>query len=255
VTLVLVMAFAALVWFTVFTAAARAGTDPSTPSTDSTVTTEAPTTTQASTTVTTQRPSTTVTTSAPRPTQTTVRPSTTSTEATTESLAPTTETSAPEIVTDPTLPRRTDLSSDSGLSTDAKLAMVVGGLVAVGLLIGLLTFLYWRHTRPQRYLTALDALADVEQKVPKDGEQVPTAADKTVPAGVGAATGAAPAAGDATATQAFRIIDPSPTSADAPTPPIGTPRVDPPPSTASPDEPTTITTIEDLKSARPPAED
>jgi hypothetical protein len=144
------------------------------------------------------------------------------------------------------LPRRADATSDDGLSTDAKLAMVVGGLVAVGLLIGLLTFLYWRHTRPQQYLTALDALADVEQKVPKDGEQIPTGENKTVPAGVGAAAGASDAP-DTNQTRAFRIIDPSP-SPEPSTPALGTPEVDAPPST---DEPTTITTIEDLKNSAP----
>lgn len=53
-------------------------------------------------------------------------------------------------------------SSSSGLSTDAKLAIVVGGLVGVGVLIGVLTFFYWRHTRPPRYRAALDALADID---------------------------------------------------------------------------------------------
>lgn len=48
-----------------------------------------------------------------------------------------------------------------GLSSDAKLAMVVGGLVVVAALIGSLTYLYWRRTRPAAYGTALDALADI----------------------------------------------------------------------------------------------
>jgi hypothetical protein len=255
VALVLVLALAALVWFTVFTAfttTARAGSPPSSPTTESTVTTESPTTSEAPTTVTTARPSTTSTSAAPRSTTTptTSRSSTTTTEAAPESIAPTTESSEPEIVTDDTLPRRADTSSDSGLSTDAKLAMVVGGLVAVGVLIGVLTFLYWRHTRPQQYLTALDALADVEQKVPKDGEKIPTGENKTVPAGVGAAAGAVGAAGAAetSQTQAFRIIDPSPASSDTSTPPLGTPKVESPPSL---DEPTTITTIEDLQQTPP----
>jgi hypothetical protein len=134
--------------------------------------------------------------------------------------------------------------------------MVVGGLVAVGLLIGALTFAYWRHTRPQQYLTALDALADVEQKVPKDGEQVPTGENKTVPAGVGAAAGAKGNTPDATQTQAFRIIDPDAgtasdtetPSADAATPPAGTSPVGSP---SSSDDATTITTIEDLHQTPP----
>jgi hypothetical protein len=78
--------------------------------------------------------------------------------------------------------------------------MVVGGLAAVGVLIGLLTFFYWRHTRPLRYMTALDALADVEQKVPKDATDVPTTEQPVVtPAGAAAA-----AVG---ATTAVRILD------------------------------------------------
>jgi hypothetical protein len=273
---VIVLALAALVWFTVFTAfpnGARAGTEPSTPTTESSTTTsQTPTTTEPPTTVTTQRSST--TTAPPRTTSTpsTVRQSTTSTEAPPESVAPTSEAPAPEIVTDDTLPRRAGATADDGLSTDAKLAMVIAGLAAVGVLIGVLTFLYWRHTRPQQYLTALDALADVEQKVPKDGAQIPTGENVTVPAGVGAgaaaagARGASSSASDAssTQTQAFRIIDPAP-SPDASTPPLGTPTVEPttpesrkvdPPKADEPtslDEPTVITTMEDLQQA--PAED
>jgi hypothetical protein len=225
-----------LAWFVVFVAPTGAGVPPSSDST---------TTTEQSTTTTTQATTTTTVTSTtqPRPstTSTTVPRSSTSsasTVSTTTTAAPPTsaEQEAPEIVSDDTLPSRTTGGTDDGgLSTDAKLAFVVGGLVAVGVLIGLLTFLYWRHTRPQRYMDALDALADVEQKVPRSPDEVPTAEQAAIPAGI--ATGAAGA------TTAVRIIE-----ADEPGSP-GDSGQDHEASdeAVSLDEPTTITTVEDLE--------
>jgi cytoskeletal protein RodZ len=107
------------------------------------------------------------------------------------------------------------------LSTDTKLALVVGALVLVGVGIALLTYFYWRHTRPQQYMSALDALADVEQSVPRGGD-VPTAEQPAV--GSSTATAAGAAAG---ATTAVKILD------------------DPKPAVV--DEPTQITTLEDLE--------
>jgi hypothetical protein len=50
-----------------------------------------------------------------------------------------------------------------GWSTDMRLGIVVGGLVGVAALVGAITFFYWRRTRPQPYLTALDALAEIDR--------------------------------------------------------------------------------------------
>ncbi len=137
---------------------ASAQPDPSTSSTSSsTATTEAPTTS------TTSRPSTTsttvprtTTTTAPRTTTTTApstttttEPTTSSTFATTSSAPTTTQTTQPQIIV-PTTAVPAAGGGGGGLSTDAKLALVVGGLVAVGAAIGVLTVLYWRHTRPVR---------------------------------------------------------------------------------------------------------
>lgn len=83
--------------------------------------------------------------------------------ATTTSIEADTVTQPSLVVAPSTAPESdTTSSSSSGLSTDTKLAMVVGGLVAVGVIIGVLTFFYWRHTRPSRYRVALDALADID---------------------------------------------------------------------------------------------
>ena len=170
-------------------------TDSSTSSTTST--TEEPTTTTTAA-PTTTRPTTSTT---QRTTTTTARPSSTSTTSTTTPQTTTTAVEqAPEIVTDDTLPPRSSSTGGGGLSTDTKLALVVGGLAAVGVVIGILTFFYWRHTQPQRYMTALDALADVEQKVPKDPADSPTLEQPAVnPMVAGTA-----AAG---ATTAVRILD------------------------------------------------
>ncbi len=81
--------------------------------------------------------------------------------------------------------------------------------MGVGLLIGLLTFFYWRHTRPLRYMTALDALADVEQKVPKAGTDVPTAEQPVIGTGKSATTAAVGA------TTAVRILEDKDTSTSA----------------------------------------
>jgi hypothetical protein len=141
------------------------------------------------------------------------------------------------------------------MSTDTKLALIVGALAAVGIGIAVLTYFYWRHTRPQRYMHALDALADVEQRVPRSPDDVPTAEQPTISAS--GATGAA--AGAAGATTAVRILerddadgDHSTSSADAEADP--TSRVADGADADSDgighalDEPTTITTIEDLQS-------
>lgn len=250
-TVLAVVSFACVVWLIVFASSAHAGVPPSSDSTttteeSTTTTTEAVTTTTAATT-TQPRPSSTSTT-VPRSTSTASTAASTTTTAAPPSSV---EEQAPEIISDDTLPRRTNGSDDGGLSTDTKLAFVVGGLAAVGVLIGLLTFLYWRHTRPQRYMDALDALADVEQKVPRSADDVPTAEHAAIPAGV--------AAGAAGATTAVRILEPDkPAStnatatnddtSDASPKPDGQPASDA--SSNEPvslDEPTTITTIEDLK--------
>jgi hypothetical protein len=148
---------------------------------------------------------------------------------------------APEIVTDDTLPSRRSGSEDSGLSTDTKLALVVGGLSAVGVIIGVLTYFYWRHTRPRQYMTALDALADVEQKVPRDPDDVPTAQHAVV------ASGAAAAGGGSAPTTAVRILEPDASPND------GAPDVAHAAAggdAAMLDEPTKITTMEELQAER-----
>jgi hypothetical protein len=256
-----VLSLACALWLTVFMAQARAGEEPpSSPTTEATTTTsEATTTTQASTT--TSRPVTTTT--QPRTTTTASR-STSSVATTTTSTQPptTTTTEAPEIVTDDTLAPRSASSDDSGLSTDSKLALIVGALAAVGIAIGVLTYFYWRHTRPQRYMHALDALADVEQRVPRGVDDVPTAEQPAISAG--AAAGAA--AGPAAATAAIRILEREEVSngessvaddepleqetsresdAEKSDSEVGEPTLD---------EPTTITTIEDLQNDGPASE-
>jgi hypothetical protein len=61
------------------------------------------------------------------------------------------------------LPPRAASSGGAALSTDTKVALVTGGLVAVAVALGVLTYLYWRHTRPRRYLPALGALDAITQ--------------------------------------------------------------------------------------------
>jgi hypothetical protein len=223
---------------------ASAGESTTTTSESTTTTSESTTTTQQVTTTTAAR----TTTTPPRASSTTtsVQRSTTSEPSTT--LEPTTtSTAAPEIVTDDTLPRRASASDEGGLSTDSKLALVVGGLVAVGLAIGVLTFFYWRHTRPQRYMTALDALADVEQKVPRNPDDVPTAEHAAIAGRSG--TPAATAAGVAGATTAVRILEPDEKAASEADLPAASPddAPDAADGEASLDEPTVITTVEELR--------
>lgn len=127
-----------------------------TPTTEpATTTTDAPTTTSTSVTTTTSRPSSTTTTARPRPSSTTttvVRSSTTSSSSTTtEAPAPAPTTIAPAQV--PGLPTTTTTRAPgqapaSGLSSSAKLRLVIAGLVLVALAFVVLTVLYWRHTSP-----------------------------------------------------------------------------------------------------------
>lgn len=147
--------------------------EPTDPPTSATPSTEPPTT---------QAPPTsrsTPTTS--RATSTTRRASTTTTEAeqTTTTEESTTTTAPPASLVLPpteTVPPRVNVASTSGLSTDAKLGIVVGGLLAVGVAISVLTYLYWRHTRPNRYLDALGALDSVTEIGPtRNAEEAPAA--------------------------------------------------------------------------------
>ncbi len=233
---IVVLSLACVLWFTFFTARAGAGSVPSDPSTSSsstTATTEPTTTSTAAPTTT--RP----TTSSTRRTTTTTAPRASSTSTSSTTIPPTSTTvveQAPVIVTDDTLPPRSSGTESSGLSTDTKLALVVGGLAAIGVLIGVLTFFYWRHTRPQRYMTALDALAEVEQKVPKD----PTDALTIEQPAVNPVAGGTAAAG---ATTAVRILD----AEDAPAAPNGDETVKTDPESVTLDEPTKITTVEDIR--------
>jgi hypothetical protein len=116
---------------------------------------------------------------------------------------------------------------------------VAGALVLIGVGIALLTYFYWRHTRPREYMSALDALADVEQSVPRDSD-VPTSEQPAVgPSATAAAAGG---------TTAVKILDepkvadeaPRPVEAKATEPAVA----DPTPTVL--DEPTQITTLEDL---------
>jgi hypothetical protein len=148
----------------------------------------------------------------------------TTVESTTTAPSTTASTAPQFIIPDDTIPPREELesSSDSGLSTNVELGLVVGGLMAVGALIGLLTVLYARHTRPEPYLAALDALSEVgtaSGDVPT-GRQVAigplpitgVAAAESTATGTPAATATTasifpddPAAGD---TQSVRIVEP-----------------------------------------------
>lgn len=236
IRVIVVLSLAFGLWFTMFTVRADAGLPP--PSTDpppssSTSTTEEPTTTTTAAPTTTRS----TTSSTQRTTTTTARASSTSTTSTTTPQTTTTAVEqAPEIVTDDTLPPRSSSSGGGGLSTDTKLALVVGGLAAIGVLIGILTFFYWRHTRPQRYMTALDALADVEQNVPKDSADAVTLEQPAV----NPVAGGTAAAG---ATTAVRILD----AEDSPAAPNGDEVLKPAPESATLDEPTPITTVEDVR--------
>jgi hypothetical protein len=116
------------------------------------------TTTSNPPTPTTKKPSTTTTTKKPSTTTTAPEPSTVP-----STQAPSTSSSAPAVLaptSSTTLPGST--TGGGGMSAARKLQLVVGGLIVVGVGIGLLTFLYWRRTRPPAINTALDALADLD---------------------------------------------------------------------------------------------
>lgn len=167
--------------------------DDSTSTTTSSV--ESTTTSSVEPTTTTTAPPVTTTT-APRVTTTTARVTTTSTaeetttttveETTTTTAAPTTTTEAPTIIT----PSTADVASagGGGLSTSAKLAVVIGGLLAVAAAITVLTILYWRHTRP-----AGVALADGDEiaRVGLADAHEPTGATAAVAAAVVPSSGVA----------------------------------------------------------------
>ncbi len=71
------------------------------------------------------------------PAPTTLPPTTTTEAPTTTTTAPTTTTSAPV------------KQAEAASSSTGRLPLVVGGLVGVGTAIAALTFLFWRHTRPE----------------------------------------------------------------------------------------------------------
>ncbi len=222
------------------TAPVQAGpVDPTTPTTSEPTSTVTSTTAPPETTTTTAAPP--PTTRAPVTTTTAVRRSSTTTTAPpvsstvepTTTAPSTTASTAPQfIIPDDTIPPREEVesSSDSGLSTDVELGLVVGGLMAVGALIGFLTVLYWRHTRPQPYLAALDVLSDVSAAAATDaptgrmqgiGPLPMTAAAPAAPAtpAVPAAQVAPigdPTAGAAAATGAIFADEPASADADAP---------------------------------------
>lgn len=194
---------------------------------DSTTTsssTTAPTTTQppstTSSTPTTRAPTTTAT--SRRSTTTTAR-STSTSQATTTTTTGTTSTDAVAstttlqrfLVPDDTLPSRTTPTGSSGsrgLSTDTKLALVVAGLLVVAAIIGVLTWLYWRHTRPAPYLDALDVLSEVKDQGAAASLAAATGTTTPVPivsARVGAEPGGVSAlAGQPAVTSAVRILGP-----------------------------------------------
>jgi hypothetical protein len=203
------------------------GTDPTT--TEPTPTTAPPPTTPPPTTAPPPPPTTTPPPTTVRPTTTTAAPRTTTTqpppttveETTTTVEETTTTTGAPASLVPPvndTVPPRDAATGATGLSDTARLGLVVGGLIAIGALIATLTYLYWRHTRPQRYLSALDALAEVDRSV------VPAAATAVTPAVVGGAARAGDGDG------AGQLTDPTAKAAPVvpgPVAPETPPRVEP----------------------------
>ena len=117
------------------------------------------TTTTAPTTTTTQAPTTTTeppqTTTTRQWTTTTQRPTTTSsTSSTTTSTSSTTTTVAPAVV--PPGFSEPKSQGPSFWSSGRKVAAVVAMLVALGLTMAALSFLYWRATRPGRTLPPTD---------------------------------------------------------------------------------------------------
>ncbi len=151
-----------------------------------TTTTEEPTTTTEPPTTTTEEPTT--TTESPTTTQrsTTSTSSSTSTSSTTSTSSSTTSTTlAPVQIAPPPAPPTEEVDAGGGgggLSSDAKLAIVVGGLAVIAALIGGLTYLYWRRTRPAPYGSALDALADITLVPAGATAATSTAATTAIPA-------------------------------------------------------------------------
>jgi hypothetical protein len=87
--------------------------------------------------------------SAPRPLSAPSSPSSSSV------AVPTTNLNPKLLVSGPTDPAPAGPSTgDTKLSSSAKLKLIVGGLVAVALIIAALTVGYWRHTRPDESATA-----------------------------------------------------------------------------------------------------
>lgn len=155
-----------------------AGADDEPPETTTTTPTVAPTTTTAAAPTTTEMtpppthqptvPPTRQTTTTVRVTTTTL-PVSTTIESTTSSTRRTTTTENPGTTIQPAIisPSSSDSvdrgpggGSGGGMSTGLKLALIVGGLGAVGAAIAALTLAYWRHTRPLRYLDAMDVLRE-----------------------------------------------------------------------------------------------
>ena len=72
---------------------------------------------------------------------------------------PGTSTTAPELLvpgeTTTTTAAPASAGGDDGLSFDARVNLVVGALIALAVIVAVMTFFYWRHTRPER----LDAAA------------------------------------------------------------------------------------------------
>jgi len=163
-------------------------TGPSASALETTTTTGAPT--AKATPVVTPTPAPATTTTKKPSTSTTKKPSTSTTapEASTvpSTRAPSTTTTAPAVLAPTSSTTSPPETTGDGMSADRKLQLVVGGLVVVGAGIGLLTFLYWRRTRPPEINTALNALADLEL------------AAMTAPAtaSVGSDTAPTPAVGD-----------------------------------------------------------
>jgi len=223
-----------------------------------TTTTAAPattTTTVAATTTSTAQKSTTTT---KRPT-TTTRPSkttTTTAPATTTTKAPasTTSTAPAALVPGSTSTTVAKSTGSGGLSAETQLRLVVGGLIAVGGLVGFLTVLYWRRTKPPQITGALDALADLDSSALPGAVLAGTATGAPggpsgVPAGgAGAPVGAAGAvaAGAVITGSGVRILGPvgEPKATTDAVPVVAPPVVEP---TQVEPEPLTIVTLEDLR--------
>ncbi len=192
-------------------------------------------TTTSSTATTATTPTTAVTTSTTEPaTTTTSRPRTTTTRRSTPSSTASTTTTTTVVTTtttggqdatstttlqrflipdDTVAPRAepAESSGSGGLSTDTKLTLVVVGLLLVASVIGTLTWLYWRHTRPAPYLDALDVLSEVKDH----GAAAATALATTRPTVSDAPTAVTPVvdAGPAVGNPPVEPVPGAPTSA------------------------------------------